>query len=170
MFLPDGTLELIAEYDEIEIPPVKPYVVRHRRFACHCRQCQADLRQPQALRLLCTTPAPGVHHPRPAAPGTNDPLWPASLVGTIAIRIAMRFRQDSVELDASRALAVVSQAFLDLVSTKAVVKISPVLPSAIPRSVTCGPGLQARLAPAMALKVSTGGVQSATLSAASRRI
>src|SRR5450631_209976 len=32
----DAELELIGEYDEIEIPPVKPYVVRHRRFACQC--------------------------------------------------------------------------------------------------------------------------------------
>jgi len=30
---PDAEMELIGEYDEIEIPPVKPYVVRHRRFA-----------------------------------------------------------------------------------------------------------------------------------------
>ena len=28
---PDADMELIGEYDEIEIPPVKPYVVRHRR-------------------------------------------------------------------------------------------------------------------------------------------
>jgi transposase len=27
---------LIGEYDEIEIPPFKPHVVRHRRFACQC--------------------------------------------------------------------------------------------------------------------------------------
>ena len=30
---PDADAELIGEYDEIETPPVKPYVVRHRRFA-----------------------------------------------------------------------------------------------------------------------------------------
>jgi len=34
---PDADMELIGEYDEIEIPPVKPYVVRHRRFACRSR-------------------------------------------------------------------------------------------------------------------------------------
>ncbi|MDD2859599.1 MAG: IS66 family transposase zinc-finger binding domain-containing protein [Acidiphilium sp.] len=32
----DAAMELIGEYDEIEIPPVKPYVIRHRRFACRC--------------------------------------------------------------------------------------------------------------------------------------
>jgi transposase len=30
VFSPNETLELIGEYDEIEIPPVKPHVVRHR--------------------------------------------------------------------------------------------------------------------------------------------
>ena len=35
---PDAEMELIGEYDEIEIPPVKPYVVRHRRFACRCAE------------------------------------------------------------------------------------------------------------------------------------
>jgi hypothetical protein len=34
---PDADMELIGEYDEIEIPPVKPYVVRHRRFAAAAR-------------------------------------------------------------------------------------------------------------------------------------
>jgi hypothetical protein len=27
---------LIGEYDEIDIPPMKRYVIRHRRFACRC--------------------------------------------------------------------------------------------------------------------------------------
>ena len=38
----DADMELIGEYDEIEIPPVKPHVVRHRRFACRCAQCGAQ--------------------------------------------------------------------------------------------------------------------------------
>src|SRR3954471_21205664 len=29
-FASDGQQELIGEYDEIEIPPVKPYVIHHR--------------------------------------------------------------------------------------------------------------------------------------------
>ena len=33
--------ELIGEYDEIEIPPVRPFVRRHRRFAIHCACCGA---------------------------------------------------------------------------------------------------------------------------------
>ena len=32
-----------GEYDEIEIPPVKPHVVRHRRFACQCARCGAEV-------------------------------------------------------------------------------------------------------------------------------
>jgi hypothetical protein len=39
-------MELIGEYDEIEIPPVKPYVVRHRRFACRCAHCGAGVKAP----------------------------------------------------------------------------------------------------------------------------
>ena len=41
---PDAEMELIGEYDEIEIPPVKPYVVRHRRFACRCAHCGAEIK------------------------------------------------------------------------------------------------------------------------------
>ena len=40
-FASDAAMELIGEYDEIEIPPVKPHVIRHRRFACRCAQCGA---------------------------------------------------------------------------------------------------------------------------------
>ena len=35
---------LIGEYDEIEIEPVKPHVVRHRRFACQCPRCGAEVK------------------------------------------------------------------------------------------------------------------------------
>jgi transposase len=35
----DASEELIGEYDEIEIPPVKPYIIRHRRYACRCSRC-----------------------------------------------------------------------------------------------------------------------------------
>ena len=38
-FGPDAVEELIGEYDEIEIPPVKPYIIRHRRYACRCGSC-----------------------------------------------------------------------------------------------------------------------------------
>ncbi|MGO9770642.1 MAG: hypothetical protein ACLPSW_14005 [Roseiarcus sp.] len=39
-------MELIGEYDEIEIPLVKRYVVRHRRFACRCTHCGAGIKAP----------------------------------------------------------------------------------------------------------------------------
>ena len=35
----DASEELIGEYDEIEISPVKPYIIRHRRYACRCSRC-----------------------------------------------------------------------------------------------------------------------------------
>jgi transposase len=38
-FSADAPSELIGEYDEIEIPPVEPHVIRHRRFACRCGRC-----------------------------------------------------------------------------------------------------------------------------------
>ena len=60
-FSPDEALELIGEYDEIEIPPVKPYVVRHRRFACRCWQCGVAAKAP-APAVATTTPfGPRIH-------------------------------------------------------------------------------------------------------------
>jgi len=35
----DVAEEIIGEYDEIDLPPVKPLVRRHRRMACRCAQC-----------------------------------------------------------------------------------------------------------------------------------
>jgi transposase len=32
----DATAEVVGEYDEIDLPPVKPLVRRHRRLACRC--------------------------------------------------------------------------------------------------------------------------------------
>jgi transposase len=40
-FRDDAERELIGEYDEIELPPIKPFVRRHRRFACRCASCDA---------------------------------------------------------------------------------------------------------------------------------
>ena len=50
--LSDGDMALIGEYDEIEIPPLKPHVVRHRRFACQCPHCGSSrkLRRPPSPR------------------------------------------------------------------------------------------------------------------------
>jgi hypothetical protein len=48
-FSADDERELIGEYDEIEIPPVKPFVRRHRRFAIRCACCGAM--HPVAQRL-----------------------------------------------------------------------------------------------------------------------
>jgi hypothetical protein len=37
---------LIGEYDEIELPPVQPFVRRHRRFAICCEHCRAKTPAP----------------------------------------------------------------------------------------------------------------------------
>ena len=57
----EADMTLIGEYDEIEIPPVKPYVVRHRRFACQCRQCGVAVKA-AAPAVATTTPfGPRIH-------------------------------------------------------------------------------------------------------------
>jgi transposase len=57
----DDEMELIGEYDDIEIPPVKPHVVRHRRFACRCGHCGAGVKAP-APAVATTTPfGPRIH-------------------------------------------------------------------------------------------------------------
>jgi transposase len=57
----DADMELIGEYDEIEIPPVRPHVVRHRRFSCRCAQCGSETKAP-APAVATTTPfGPRIH-------------------------------------------------------------------------------------------------------------
>ena len=57
----DAERELIGEYDEIEIPPVNPYVIRHRRFACRCAGCGVMAKAP-APAVATTTPfGPRIH-------------------------------------------------------------------------------------------------------------
>ena len=61
LFSSDDPRELIGEYDEIEIPPVKPYVIRHRRFACRCARCGLQAKAP-APAVATTTPfGPRIH-------------------------------------------------------------------------------------------------------------
>ena len=43
-FPDDAERELIGEYDEIELPPVRPFVTRHRRYAIHCSCCAEPTR------------------------------------------------------------------------------------------------------------------------------
>jgi transposase len=60
-FSPGAKRELIGEYDEIEIPPLKPYVIRHRRFACRCAHCGVAAKGP-APAIATTTPfGPRIH-------------------------------------------------------------------------------------------------------------
>src|SRR5271168_3894286 len=58
---PEAAMELIGEYDEIDIPPIKPHVTRHRRFACSCGLCGASVEGP-APAVSKTTPfGPRIH-------------------------------------------------------------------------------------------------------------
>ncbi len=54
-------MELIGEYDEIEIPPVKPYVIRHRRFACRCAHCGSQAKAPAPAIATKTPFGPRIH-------------------------------------------------------------------------------------------------------------
>ncbi len=60
-FLSDAERELIGEYDEIEIPPVKPYVIRHRRFACRCGHCGVAAKAPVPVVATATPFGPRIH-------------------------------------------------------------------------------------------------------------
>jgi transposase len=57
----DALMELIGEYDEIEIPPIKPYVIRHRRYACACGQCGAKAAAPAPAIATKTPFGPRLH-------------------------------------------------------------------------------------------------------------
>jgi len=60
-FSSDDGCELIGEYDEIEIPPVRPHVIRHRRYACRCAHCGAEMKA-AAPAVATTTPfGPRIH-------------------------------------------------------------------------------------------------------------
>ena len=52
---------IIGEYDEIEIPPVKPYVVRHRRFACRCEHCGSQAKAPPPAVATATPFGSRIH-------------------------------------------------------------------------------------------------------------
>jgi transposase len=60
-FGPDAAEELIGEYDEIEIPPVKPYIVRHRRYACRCGNCGLTTEAPAPAIAGKTPFGPRIH-------------------------------------------------------------------------------------------------------------
>ena len=60
-FGPEAAEELIGEYDEIEIPPVKPYVVRHRRYACRCARCGSQAKAPAPAIAMTTPFGPRIH-------------------------------------------------------------------------------------------------------------
>ena len=53
--------DLIGEYDEIETPSVKPYVVRHRRFACRCAHCGVLAKGPVPAAATSTPFGPRIH-------------------------------------------------------------------------------------------------------------
>ena len=61
LFAADAPRDLIGEYDEIEIPPVRPYVIRHRRFACRCAHCGVAAKGPTPAVATATPFGPRIH-------------------------------------------------------------------------------------------------------------
>jgi transposase len=60
-FSAGAAMDLIGEYDEIDIPPVKPRVVRHRRFACQCAACGVEAKAPAPAASKTTPFGPRIH-------------------------------------------------------------------------------------------------------------
>jgi hypothetical protein len=52
---------LIGEYDEIELPPVKPFIRRRRRFAICCEHCRAKTPAPLPAFTVGTPFGPRIH-------------------------------------------------------------------------------------------------------------
>ena len=53
--------ELIGEYDEVELPPVRPFVRRHRRFAIRCACCGKPTAAPLPSAAQGTPFGPNIH-------------------------------------------------------------------------------------------------------------
>jgi len=53
--------ELIGEYDEIELPPVRPFVRRHRRFSIRCSCCGGETKAALPAAARGTPFGPRVH-------------------------------------------------------------------------------------------------------------
>jgi transposase len=60
-FARDAAMDLIGEYDAVEIPPVKPWVIRHRRFACRCGPCGVKVKAPAPAIAAQTPFGPRIH-------------------------------------------------------------------------------------------------------------
>ncbi len=60
-FEPDAAEDLIGEYDEIEIPPVKPHIIRHRRYARRCTSCGLPTEAPAPAVAGKTPFGPRIH-------------------------------------------------------------------------------------------------------------
>lgn len=57
----EATDDLIGEYDEIELPPIKPYIIRHRRYACRCSGCRLPTEAPPPAIANKTPFGPRIH-------------------------------------------------------------------------------------------------------------
>jgi len=57
----DAARELIGEYDEIDVQPLRPHVLRHQRFACRCEACGSTTKAPAPAAATTTPFGPRIH-------------------------------------------------------------------------------------------------------------
>lgn len=57
----DDTMVLTGAYDEIDIPAIRPYVTRHRRYSCHCPHCGTTTKAAAPAVATATPFGPGIH-------------------------------------------------------------------------------------------------------------
>ena len=60
-FEADAEAEVVSEHDEIELPPVRPFVRRHRRLSLRCRCCNATTPAELPAAVLGTPFGPRIH-------------------------------------------------------------------------------------------------------------
>src|SRR5665213_3512754 len=78
-FAEDAERELIGEYDDIELPPVRPFVTRHRRYAMRCSCCAEPTRGAppavaQATPLMVSLSNHRTAHPRAGGLSEDDAI------------------------------------------------------------------------------------------------
>ena len=60
LFLGDEATEVIKTYEQVDIPPILPRVVHHRRLACVCSGCGARTKADAPSAATCSPFGPGI--------------------------------------------------------------------------------------------------------------
>jgi transposase len=90
-FADGAPAELIGDYDEIEIAPVRPFVRRHRRFAIHCAGCGGATKAPAPPVAQAPPCGPRLH--ARARHLSQEPA--GALLSALAAAVARSVRPDA---------------------------------------------------------------------------